>query len=64
MRGNKAVLGLLLLIPFVVNLLVPLYNIADPMEFGLPFFWWFQIILLPLSAVLYLIFAAMAGDEP
>ena len=47
---------LLLLIPCVVALWTPLYNFEDPALFGLPFFYWFQLLLIPLSALA--IFAA------
>lgn len=63
LKGNKAVLALLLLVPVVINLWVTLYNVATPAEFGLPFFWWFQIILLPVSAIFYIVFAQVTGDE-
>jgi hypothetical protein len=63
LRRNKAVLALLLLIPIVINLAVTFYNVATPTEFGLPFFWWFQIVLLPVSALFYIAYAALAGEE-
>jgi Protein of unknown function (DUF3311) len=47
---------LLLFIPCGVALWVPLYNSADPALFGLPFFYWFQLMLIPASALA--IFAA------
>jgi hypothetical protein len=63
LTANKAVLAILLIIPIVINLAVTLYDVAAPAFLGLPFFWWFQIVMLPVSAVFYLIFAFMAGDE-
>jgi hypothetical protein len=63
LKRNRAILALLLIIPFVLNLWVTLYDIATPTALGLPFFWWFQIILLPVSAVFYIVFAFSAGDE-
>ncbi len=42
---------LLLLIPCVFALWVPLYNGAAPALFGLPFFYWFQLLLIPVSAL-------------
>lgn len=41
---------LLLLIPCVAALAVPLFNTTDPRLFGLPFFWWYQLAMIPLSA--------------
>lgn len=63
MKQNKLVLALLLLIPVIINLSVTFYNVATPSEYGLPFFWWFQIVLLPVSAVFYVLYAVLAGDE-
>ena len=42
---------LLLLAPCVVALWAPLYNVATPELFGMPFFYWFQLALIPVSAL-------------
>ena len=42
---------LLLLIVCLIALWVPLYNIIDPTLFGVPFFYWFQLMLVPISAL-------------
>jgi hypothetical protein len=42
---------LLLLVPCVVALATPLYNTVEPQLFGFPFFFWFQLLLVPLSAL-------------
>jgi hypothetical protein len=47
---------ILLLVPCLVALWVPLYNSIDPALFGVPFFFWFQLVLIPVSALA--IFAA------
>ena len=47
---------LLLLVPCVIALWVPLYNVEAAPLFGIPFFYWFQLLLIPLSALA--IFAA------
>ena len=47
---------LLLLIPCVIALWVPLFNSVGPELFGIPFFYWFQLLLVPVSALA--IFAA------
>ena len=54
--GGDMIKLLLLLFPCVVALWTPLYNFEDPALFGLPFFYWFQLMLIPLSALA--IFAA------
>jgi hypothetical protein len=42
---------LVLLIPCVIALWVPLFNSTGPEVFGVPFFYWFQLLLVPLSAL-------------
>ena len=41
----------LLALPCVIALATPLYNRVDPLLFGMPFFYWFQLLLVPLSAL-------------
>ena len=41
---------LLLLLQFVAALWVPLYNTAEPSFAGMPFFYWFQLALVFVSA--------------
>ncbi|HQT84379.1 MULTISPECIES: DUF3311 domain-containing protein [Acidiphilium] len=45
----------LLLIPFIGTLWVPFYNHALPAVFGFPFFYWYQLVAVPLSAVIIFI---------
>lgn len=42
----------LLLAPFIGLLYVPLYNHAQPMLFGFPFFYWYQLAWVFVSALL------------
>ena len=42
---------LLLLAPCIVAVWAPLYNRVDPQLFGLPFFYWFQLALVLVSAL-------------
>lgn len=37
--------NLVLLVPFIV-LLTPLYNTESPALFGMPFFYWFQFVVI------------------
>jgi hypothetical protein len=46
----------LLLSPCLLALWVPLYNSIEPSLIGIPFFYWFQLLLVPVSALA--IFAA------
>ncbi|MGI4978479.1 MAG: DUF3311 domain-containing protein [Janthinobacterium lividum] len=43
---------LLLLLPFVGLLWVPFYNSAEPSLFGFPFFYWYQLLWVPITALL------------
>jgi hypothetical protein len=48
----------LLLVPCLLALWVPLYNFIPPVLFGIPFFYWFQLVLVPISAL-----AILAADR-
>ncbi|MGA3303088.1 MAG: DUF3311 domain-containing protein [Methylovirgula sp.] len=43
--------AILLLLPSVIALCVPLYNHIDPRLFGFPFFYWFLLLLIPVSCI-------------
>ncbi|HEY3675428.1 MAG TPA: DUF3311 domain-containing protein [Candidatus Tumulicola sp.] len=43
---------LLLLLPFVGTLLPFFYNRASPALFGLPFFYWYQLLWVVLTSLL------------
>jgi Protein of unknown function (DUF3311) len=45
---------LLLITPCVLALATPLYNSIEPQLFGIPFFFWFQLTLIPVSALFIL----------
>lgn len=42
---------LLLFVPCLVALWAPFYNSIPPTLFGVPFFFWFQLLLVPVSAL-------------
>ncbi len=42
---------LLLLAPCILAVLTPLYNSLQPALFGIPLFYWFQLLLIPVSAL-------------
>jgi Protein of unknown function (DUF3311) len=52
--GNMKLI--LLLVPCLLALWVPLYNSIAPALLGIPSFFWFQLVLVPVSALA--IFAA------
>jgi hypothetical protein len=41
--------GLLLLVPMLGVLIPPIYNTKDPTLIGIPFFYWYQMIWIPVS---------------
>jgi hypothetical protein len=41
----------LLLLPWLALLSPPLYSRIDPQLFGFPFFYWYQLAWVPLTAV-------------
>jgi hypothetical protein len=49
---------ILLVVPCILALSVPLYNSIPPLLFGIPFFFWFQLVLVPISA-----FTIVAADR-
>ena len=42
----------LLLLPYIGLLWVPFYSFRDPTLFGFPFFYWYQLAWVPVSALL------------
>jgi hypothetical protein len=46
---------LLLLLPFAAMLWVSSYNRIEPSVFGVPFFYWYQLLWVVLSAILCVI---------
>ena len=51
-RARWTLITLLLAPAVVIPLLVPLYDKTDPELFGFPFFFWFQLALIPVAVVL------------
>jgi Protein of unknown function (DUF3311) len=43
---------LLLALPFLGLLYPPLYSTEDPTLFGFPFFYWYQLVWVPVTALL------------
>jgi hypothetical protein len=52
---------LLLLLPCLLSILPILYNQIEPRLFGLAFFYWFQILLIPASSLTIYVFHKMSG---
>ena len=51
-RNRRSWLLLLLLIPFIVLLWPPFYNYWEPSFIGMPFFYWFQLLWVIITAIL------------
>lgn len=50
-RSDHSPWNYLLLFPIVLPLLTFLYNRATPQLFGIPFFYWFQMLFSPLAVL-------------
>ncbi|WP_045699923.1 DUF3311 domain-containing protein [Streptomyces rubellomurinus] len=48
---ERVLAALALLVPIVAMLWVPSYNKNDPALAGIPFFYWYQLLWVPASAV-------------
>jgi hypothetical protein len=63
-RRSASWLWLLLLIPYVGLLWVPFYNHVEPRLFGFPFFYWYQLLWVPISALLtWIVYRGLDHDE-
>lgn len=51
-KKGRSWLLLLLLIPFIAMLWPPFYNFRNPALFGIPFFYWFQLLWVIITAIL------------
>jgi len=49
--GGDAMKYIFLLVPCVLAVLTPLYNRIDPVLFDLPFFYWYLLVLVPVSSL-------------
>ncbi len=48
-------IAILLFIPLIALLAIPTYNSVNPTLGGVAFFYWYQILWMPLGALLYYI---------
>ncbi len=54
----------LLLVPFAATLIPPLYARSSPALFGFPFFYWYQILWIVLSAfIVWIVYTATRDRE-
>ena len=58
-RGRRSWLLLFLLVPFIVLLWPPFYNYHQPEFIGIPFFYWFQLLWVIITAILTAVLYAL-----
>lgn len=51
-RKNRSWLLWLLIIPFIALLVPQFYNYTNPTFIGIPFFYWYQLLWIILTAIL------------
>jgi len=61
--GPYIVAGLLLLIAIVLPLAVPIYARRSPALAGIPFFYWYQMLWVPVTSFLIWIAYVVVGRE-
>ena len=49
-KVKRVVWHLILFVPFFTAIWVPLYNRVEPSFYGIPFFYWFQFVLIVVAA--------------
>ena len=55
----------LLVVPLIGVLIPAFYNKASPKLFGIPFFYWYQLLWIPITvAVTLAVFRAARGGRP
>ena len=63
---DRSPVNWLLLVPILLVIWPPLFNKVDPKLFGIPFFYWFQLAVIPIgvacTAAAYLA-TARRGDD-
>ncbi len=60
--GSETVKYILLLIPCILGLAWPLYNMVEPRILGVPFFYAYLLTLIPVSCV-FIHFASKVEDD-
>lgn len=51
-KKRRSWILVLLLIPFIVMLWPPFYNFREPVFIGIPFFYWFQLLWVIITAII------------
>jgi hypothetical protein len=53
--------NLLLLVPFIATLFPALYNKMDPPLWGMPFFYWYQLVWTVGAGIVLIVYIAIVG---
>jgi len=63
-RANFSPWNLLLVVPLIGALVPAFFNKTDPTLGGMPFFYWYQLLWIPISVVLTIIvYRATRGER-
>ena len=52
---------IILILPYLALLWIPFYNDVKPAIFGFPFFYWYQLLWVPVTSLI--LFIAYKGGE-
>ena len=63
-RSRPRLIWLLLLVPYIGLLWVPFYDSLTPEIWGFPFFYWYQLLWVPITAFLtWLVYRQLRHDD-
>lgn len=63
-RSRPRLIWLLLLVPYIGLLWVPFYDSRTPELWGFPFFYWYQLLWVPITAFLtWLVYRKVRNDD-
>ncbi len=55
---------LLFVVPMIGTLIPPIYNTKDPTLIGIPFFYWYLLLWVPITTLcLVIVYRATRGDR-
>jgi hypothetical protein len=62
--ARRRVWYLLLIVPMIGTLIPPIYNTKNPTLIGIPFFYWYLMLWVPVTVVcLGIVYRATRGDR-
>lgn len=63
-RARTRVWYLLLVVPMIGTLIPPIYNTKDPTLIGIPFFYWYLMLWVPVTvAIMVIVYRVTRGDQ-